>query len=75
VTKIPNKKTPKGTFAKALSIFSTMALLIAACMFIGVFVGNLLDKWLGTAPWLLLLFSLLGMAAAFKSLYDYIKRI
>jgi F0F1-type ATP synthase assembly protein I len=34
-----------------------------------------LDSLLGTAPWLLLVFSLLGAAAAFKSLIDMAKRM
>ncbi len=37
---------------------------------IGVFLGRFLDKLLGTSPWLLLLFSLLGVGATFKALLD-----
>jgi ATP synthase protein I len=69
------KKKHRGEFGKALSVFSTMAVLIAACILIGVLLGSRLDKWLGTEPWLLLTFSLLGVAASFKSVYDYIKKI
>jgi ATP synthase protein I len=36
--------------------------LIAGLLF-GLGVGWLLDRWLGTAPWLLLVFMLLGIAA------------
>ncbi|NLV86096.1 MAG: AtpZ/AtpI family protein [Clostridiales bacterium] len=43
---------------------------MAACVLIGVFLGRFLDNLLGTSPWLLLLFSLLGAGAAFKTLLD-----
>lgn len=35
----------------------------------GAFVGWLLDNWLGTNPWLLIVFMLLGIAAGFMNLY------
>lgn len=35
----------------------------------GVFVGWGLDKWLGTRPWFLLVFIVLGMAAGILNVY------
>ncbi|WP_429149006.1 AtpZ/AtpI family protein [Anaerotaenia torta] len=64
-----NKKQTKELL-HALSFFSQIAITIAACLFIGVFIGKYLDSLLGTSPWLLLLFSLLGAAAAFKALFE-----
>ncbi len=55
---------------RALSFFSQIGITMAACVLIGVFIGRFLDNLLGTAPWLLLLFSLLGAAAALKALFD-----
>jgi ATP synthase protein I len=43
---------------------------MAACVLIGVFLGRFLDNLLNTSPWLLLLFSLLGVGAALKALFD-----
>jgi len=43
---------------------------MAACVLIGVFLGKLFDQLLGTAPWLLLLFSFLGAGAAIKAIID-----
>lgn len=34
---------------------------------VGVFIGWLLDRWLGTTPWLMLLFFGLGTAAGFMN--------
>jgi len=47
---------------------------IVACIIVGVFIGRFLDLRLGTSPWFLLVFSLLGIGAGFKSVYDLSKR-
>lgn len=41
---------------------------MGACVAIGWGIGYLLDKKLGTQPWLMLVFLLLGVAAGFKAL-------
>ena len=61
-------------FIKALSIITQVGLTVAACILVGVFLGRFLDNLLGTSPWLLLLLSLLGVGAAFKSLFDLIPK-
>lgn len=65
----PGDKSGKE-FLRALSFFSQIGITMAACVFIGVILGKYLDNLLGTSPWLLLVFSLLGAGAAFKSLFD-----
>ena len=42
---------------------------IVASTMIGLGLGYFLDKWLGTRPWLLILFFLFGVAAGFLNLY------
>lgn len=42
---------------------------IVAALVVGVGIGLLLDSWLGTAPWMLLLFFLLGAAAGLLNVY------
>lgn len=64
-----NKRQAKDLL-RALSFFSQIGITMAACVFVGVFIGRSLDHLLGTTPWLLLLFSLLGAAAALKILFD-----
>jgi ATP synthase protein I len=65
-----DKKKGRGDLAKALAFFSQIAITIIACVAIGVFSGMWLDSLFGTSPWLLLVFSFLGMGAAFKSIID-----
>lgn len=35
----------------------------------GAIIGWLLDRWLGTSPWLLLVMLFLGIAVAFRNIY------
>jgi ATP synthase protein I len=41
---------------------------MVAALAVGVGMGLLLDHWLGTGPWMLILFFVLGAAAAFTNL-------
>jgi F0F1-type ATP synthase assembly protein I len=69
-----NKTKQRGDIVKGLSMMSQIAFLIIASVSIGVFIGYMLDQWLGTS-WLLPVFSLLGVGASFKALYDYVKKL
>jgi len=65
-----NKKEQRRKLMVALSFVSQVGVMMVACVLIGVLLGNFLDSLLGTAPWLLLVFSLFGVGAAIKSLFD-----
>ena len=60
---------------QALAFLSQIGITIVVCVAIGIFLGGLLDKWLGTSPWLLIIFILIGIGAAIKSIVDFAKRI
>ena len=66
----PNKKEQRKRLMIALSFVSQVGVTLLACVLIGVLLGRFLDSLLGTAPWMLLLFSLFGVGAAIKSLFD-----
>ena len=42
---------------------------IVVPLIVGVFLGDRLDRWLGTRPWLLVAGALLGMAAGFLTFF------
>jgi len=42
---------------------------MVAATFIGLAMGYYLDKWLGTDPWLTLIFLLLGIVSGFRNIY------
>lgn len=41
---------------------------------VGGAIGYLLDRWLGTSPWLLIVFLILGAAAGFLTVFKMIER-
>lgn len=66
------KPNVRREIAAALGLMTQLGITMAVCVFIGVIAGKYLDQWLGTSPWLLIVFSLLGGAAAIKALYDLV---
>jgi len=70
------KKTPQqNEFGRAMAHFFQVSVSIIACLAVGVFLGWLLDRWLGTTPWLMFVCTFLGVCAAFKSIFDFAKKI
>jgi ATP synthase protein I len=60
-----------GKFANLWSL----GLLLPSSIAVGLLMGYFLDKWLGTGPWLLLVFSLLGAASGLISLIRAIMKL
>ena len=72
---MPRDGKPKqNEFAQAFSYLLQIGISIIACLAVGIFLGWLLDRWLGTSPWLLMVFTFLGIGAAFKSIFDFAKK-
>ena len=69
-----DKKTGQNEFARALAQLSQIAIMIIACLAVGIFAGWYLDRLLETSPWLLMICTLLGIIAAFKSIFDFAKK-
>ena len=63
-----------GELISATAMLSQIGISIAACLIVGVLVGRFLDSLLGSSPLLLIICSLLGAVAAFKSIFDLAKR-
>jgi ATP synthase protein I len=62
----PGESAPvdDGTRGRAMGFAMRMTTELVAGVFVGGFIGYFLDKWLGTAPFLLIVFLLFGVAAA-----------
>ena len=54
---------------------SVVGLHLVTATFVGLAIGYYLDKWLGTKPWLTMLFLLFGIAAGFMNMYREVKGI
>lgn len=62
---------PVAGMAAALRV----AIEMVATLVVGGVIGWALDRWLGTRPWLLLVFLLLGVAAGILNAYRAARRI
>ena len=67
------KEREKGSGGRAansgLGLGFRIAVDLVAALIVGVGIGWLLDTWLGTRPWLLILFFFLGSAAGMLNVY------
>lgn len=68
-------KKETAQLLKQLGTLSTLGIALAAAIAIGTGIGYLLDKWLGTLPWLTILFFFFGVAAGFLNIFREIKRL
>ena len=58
---------------RSLALVSIGMLLVIATL-IGAGIGYALDRWLGTSPWLMIVFLVLGMVAGFVEMLRMISR-
>ena len=63
------KADANGPPKSALGLAFRVAVELVSAVAVGVGIGWLLDQWLGTRPWLMLLFIVLGFAAGILNVY------
>jgi len=61
-----NASTDAGSATICQALRFTVELVSGVA--VGAFIGYFLDRWLGTFPWLFILFFFLGAAAGFRNL-------
>ncbi len=59
---------------RSVATLSTVGLTLAACIVVGAAIGYYLDRWLGTEPWLMVVFFLLGAIAGFVEVFRVAQR-
>lgn len=69
-----NDRRDRRAFFLELGRYSAVGFEMALSVVIGLGIGYYLDKWLGTAPWLMILWLGFGFAAGVRSLYRAAKR-
>ena len=69
-----SERQPKRPDMRRLAELSSIALILPSSIAVGLFIGYMLDKWLGTRPWLLLTFTILGIASGLLSFFRAIKK-
>jgi F0F1-type ATP synthase assembly protein I len=65
---------PRRPDLRRLAEMTSIGLILPSSIAIGLFFGYYLDRWLGTAPWLLLTFTVLGIASGLISLLRAIRK-
>jgi ATP synthase protein I len=65
----PPAETPASERGKGLSFAFRIGTELVAGIAVGVGIGWLLDRWLGTKPWLMIAFFVLGAAAGMMNVY------
>ncbi len=53
---------------------SSLGLILPSSIAVGLFFGYVLDKWLGSHPWFLIIFLVLGVISGFLNLYRELKK-
>ena len=70
----PGDSSPSGGGMGKFALLATVGMMFPVSITVGAGFGYLLDRWLGTSPWLLLLFTGLGIAAAIINLIRVLQK-
>ena len=65
---------PRRPDLRRLAELSSLGLILPSSIAVGLFSGYLLDRWLGTEPWLLLTFTVLGIVSGLLSLFRALRK-
>jgi ATP synthase protein I len=65
---------PRWTDFRRLAELSSTALVLPSSIAVGLFFGYFLDRRLHTEPWLLLIFTVLGIASGLLSLFRVLRK-
>jgi ATP synthase protein I len=65
---------PRRPDLRRLSELASLGLILPSAIAVGLFFGYFLDRWLGTDPWLLLTFTVLGIVSGLLSLFRALKK-
>jgi ATP synthase protein I len=67
--------SPRRPDYRKLASLSSLGLMLPSSIAVGLFLGYLLDKLLGTRPWLMAIFTVLGVVSGFLSLFRGLKKL
>lgn len=70
----PRQDKPSGAL-ELLTTAGAIGLHLVSATVVGLAMGYFLDKWLGTAPWCLLIFLLAGIGVGFRDVFREARRI
>ena len=62
-------KEQRRQLIKSMGFLSGLGISMVAATLIGLALGYYLDRWLGTSPWMTLVFLCFGIVAGFRNVY------
>jgi len=62
-------KQDRRELFRELGKYSALGLELAIAVILGLAIGYYLDKWLGTGPWMTVIWMAIGFAAGLRSLF------
>ena len=68
-------KVSKHSSSSKLGIAFKMSTEMVAAVVVGTIIGFILDNWLGTKPWLILIFFFVGVAAGILNVVKSAKKM
>ena len=68
-----NDKKEDGLYRQIGSL-STIGINLVVATLVGFGIGYYLDKWFGTKPILMIIFTIIGVAAGFKIVFETINK-
>ena len=71
----PKLGKEKGRTLRSLGALSAVGFSFVLAVVIGTVLGYILDRWLGTSPWLFLLCFFLGLAAGMRTVFRTVSAI
>lgn len=60
---------------RSIGIGFTIPMVMAASVLVGCLIGYHLDRWLGTEPWLFLVFLVLGIVTAIRETMQLVRKM
>lgn len=65
----------RNDFFELLGMASVMGIHLVSGVIVGLVMGYYLDRWLGTKPWLLVVFLIFGIIAGYRNMFREMQRI
>jgi ATP synthase protein I len=59
---------------RSLGFLSSVGISMVAASFIGLYIGIYLDEWLGSKPWMTIIWLVIGIAAGFRNIFIMTRR-
>ncbi len=69
------EKDDPGEALKKFGVAASLGTIFVSYVAAGLLIGYFLDKWLGTSPWLFLLFFAIGVGGAIYNVFKLAARL